>query len=71
MTEFKPSDDFESKVMKRIFLYEERKKSKIFVLKRLLDYKSIRYAISAGGVFLALNNIYILFIYFFIPIACK
>jgi hypothetical protein len=57
MREFEPSRDFVSKVMKRIRDYEEGRASNMPLSNRLVGFKSIRYAVSVGGLLLALVNL--------------
>ncbi len=69
MKEFKASTDFVSKVMGKIDSYERTKKAGLYFLKELTDYGAIRCMLTAGGVLSALYNIFMLFIWVFIPAA--
>ena len=70
MNEFKASDDFVSKVMNKIYEYEEHRMTGIFQLQGLLNYRPTRITLVAGSVFLALYNIFSIFLAVFIPVMC-
>jgi hypothetical protein len=57
MREFEASWDFVSKVMNRVREYEDGRAVDLPLSSRLVAFKFIRYAVSAGGLLLALANL--------------
>lgn len=61
MKEFKPSDDFVTRVMKHVYAYESTLEAKRLLSERLLASRLFRYAMSGGGIFVGI---------FFSPLVC-
>ncbi len=61
MKEFKPSDDFVSRVMKSVYTYESMQGVKLKFSEKLLTSRLFRYALSGGGIFFGI---------FFSPLVC-
>ncbi|HEX8948001.1 MAG TPA: hypothetical protein VF790_03510 [Dissulfurispiraceae bacterium] len=62
MKEFRPSDDFVSRVMERVHAHENTKgDNESRLSERLLASRPLRYAMSGGGIFLGI---------FLTPVVC-
>lgn len=61
MKEFRPADDFVSKVMKNVYAYEGRQEVNLKVSEKLYGSRVFRYAMSGGGIFFGI---------FLAPVAC-
>jgi hypothetical protein len=61
MKEFRPSADFVSKIMKKVYDYEDTRELKPGFSERLFASRLFRYAMSGGGIFVGI---------FFSPLVC-
>lgn len=61
MKEFKPSDDFVSKVMKNVYAYERMQQVNLTVSEKLVGSRIFRFAVSGGGIFFGI---------FLAPVVC-
>lgn len=71
MKEFEPSRDFVSQVMRNVREYEDARTNAVPLSSRLLAIKSVRFAVSAGGLLLALANLMRLYFAVFSTIASR
>lgn len=71
MKEFKPSEDFVSRVMENVHACEKKSKDIVSLTERLVSSRPIRYALSAGGVLLGIWNLVRLYFTVFAPVVCR
>ncbi len=71
MKEFKPSGDFISRVMNKVYAYEKTKKPEISLSQKLHSSIAVRYAMFAGGALLGIINLIRLYFTVFSPVVCR
>ena len=70
MKEFKASDNFVLQVMEMIHEHENKKITGMSLLKSMLDYRLVRFALASGSVLLAIYNVFTMFLVIFFPVTC-
>ncbi|MBI5233032.1 MAG: hypothetical protein HY880_01620 [Deltaproteobacteria bacterium] len=71
MKEFEPSKDFVSRVMKSVHDYERMQAKDAVLVPSLFSLRSVRYAMSAGGLLLGIANLIRLYFTLFSPVLCR
>lgn len=71
MKKFEPSKDFVSRVMRRIFEYEENKRAMPRFSGTLFPTALLRYSMAGGGVLLGIINLIRLYYPVFSPVVCR
>ena len=71
MKDFKPSDDFVSRVMADIDAYEASSRFDIAKAELLQSSRLVRYILSAGGIALSIVNIFRIISSYISPALCR
>jgi len=71
MKKFEPSRDFVSRVMRDIHAYEKTQIGSTSIFASLVSFRTMRLAMSAGGLLLGIANLIRLYLSVFSPVLCR